>query len=231
MRGLSLRAKVFLMFAATSLLIVAPALLLMAQAVERGVYERAREELVRAPVPARQWDFPTTCWPAAPRWAATPWPAALACGNVRRRRRLMEWELLQRAPQGHRHRRGQHRASVFGPKLDARAIASAGGAGTPSWRSADGGGPAALRAGAGAGTTAAAAGAGGVGRPAGRGRGSKRTWAGAAEVVLIVGDSLVGTTLSDSAQAAAQPPELRLLALAAPPRGRSCADQAYMAAP
>ena len=45
MRGLSLRTKVFFLFAATALLIVVPALLLIAQAVERGVYDRARDEL------------------------------------------------------------------------------------------------------------------------------------------------------------------------------------------
>lgn len=45
MRGLSLRSKIFFLFAATALLIVVPALLLIADAVERGVYERAREEL------------------------------------------------------------------------------------------------------------------------------------------------------------------------------------------
>ena len=41
MRRLSLRTKVFFLFAATALLIVVPALLLIAQAVERGVYDRS----------------------------------------------------------------------------------------------------------------------------------------------------------------------------------------------
>jgi signal transduction histidine kinase len=48
MRRLSLRTKVFFLFAATALSIVAPALLLIANAVERGVYERARDELAGA---------------------------------------------------------------------------------------------------------------------------------------------------------------------------------------
>lgn len=48
MRRFSLRVKVFFLFAATALLIVVPALLLIADAVERGVYERARDELAGA---------------------------------------------------------------------------------------------------------------------------------------------------------------------------------------
>ncbi len=48
MRGFSLRAKVFVLFAVAALLIVVPTLLLIAQAVERKVYEDATRELVRA---------------------------------------------------------------------------------------------------------------------------------------------------------------------------------------
>ena len=48
MRGLSFRAKVFILFAGAALLIVAPALLLIAQAVERNVRERAVTDLTRA---------------------------------------------------------------------------------------------------------------------------------------------------------------------------------------
>src|SRR5688500_7667092 len=55
MRGLSLRTKVFFLFAATALLIVVPALWLIAQAVERGVYERARDELEGAGISMRNW--------------------------------------------------------------------------------------------------------------------------------------------------------------------------------
>ncbi len=45
MRGLSLRTKVFFMFAGAALAIVVPALVLIARAVERGVYERTTEEV------------------------------------------------------------------------------------------------------------------------------------------------------------------------------------------
>ena len=45
MKGVSLRTKVFLLFAGATLLTVVPALVLIEDAVERRVYERAREEL------------------------------------------------------------------------------------------------------------------------------------------------------------------------------------------
>jgi signal transduction histidine kinase len=48
MRGLSLRVKVFFLFAGASLLIVVPTLLLIAGAVEQRVYRRANEELMEA---------------------------------------------------------------------------------------------------------------------------------------------------------------------------------------
>jgi signal transduction histidine kinase len=47
-RRLSLRDKVFILFAGASLLIVVPALLLIARAVEQGVYARATDDLVKA---------------------------------------------------------------------------------------------------------------------------------------------------------------------------------------
>src|SRR5688500_7339984 len=93
MRGLSLRAKVFLMFAATSLLIVAPALLLIAQAVERGVYERAREELDGAGLNLRsQWDFRDELLAtAAERWARdSDLSDAWQAGNLTRVRRILQ---------------------------------------------------------------------------------------------------------------------------------------------
>lgn len=48
LRGLSLRTKVFFLFAGAALLTVVPALALIARAVEQRVYERATEELARA---------------------------------------------------------------------------------------------------------------------------------------------------------------------------------------
>ena len=48
MRGISVRIKVFLLFAVAILVTVVPALVLISQAVEERVYERAREELLTA---------------------------------------------------------------------------------------------------------------------------------------------------------------------------------------
>lgn len=48
MRGLSVRTKIFLLFSAAALLTVLPALILISQAVENRVYERATEELTNA---------------------------------------------------------------------------------------------------------------------------------------------------------------------------------------
>ncbi|HEX7242550.1 MAG TPA: HAMP domain-containing sensor histidine kinase [Longimicrobiaceae bacterium] len=47
-KRLSLRTKVFFLFAGAALLTVVPALMLIRRAVERGVYERAEQELQRA---------------------------------------------------------------------------------------------------------------------------------------------------------------------------------------
>ncbi|HEX6069679.1 MAG TPA: ATP-binding protein [Longimicrobiaceae bacterium] len=48
MRSLSLRTKIFILFAGAALLTVLPALLMIGRAVENRVYERATEELVNA---------------------------------------------------------------------------------------------------------------------------------------------------------------------------------------
>lgn len=48
MRGLSVRTKIFLLFSGAALLTVLPALILISQAVENRVYERATEELTNA---------------------------------------------------------------------------------------------------------------------------------------------------------------------------------------
>ncbi len=48
MRGLSVRTKIFLLFSGAALLTVLPALVLISQAVENRVYERATEELTNA---------------------------------------------------------------------------------------------------------------------------------------------------------------------------------------
>lgn len=230
MRGLSLRAKVFLMFAATSLLIVAPALLLIAQAVERGVYERARAELGAAGASLQaSWQNTGDLLSSSARAVAREPEVAEAWsgGRMRRLRQVMQAELdkdLAIAVDS----LGQ---SLVGPELDARAIAGAAEPGTIVAFGGDGGAPLrfslapvwadSVRLGqAGAGRRLSAAGI------------QKDLGGRSTQVVLIVGDSLVDTTLKDSAAALLDRAELRLLYASGNGGARSIvADQAYMAAP
>jgi signal transduction histidine kinase len=249
MRGLSLRTKVFFLFAATALLIVVPALLLIARAVERGVYDRARDELQGAGISLQtSWadnDFlmaRTASVLALDTAIARAWGA----GNTRQARELIRKRLDQgsggsarRTPGVLQQRRQSEVAividstgrSLAGPELDARAIASAGELGTivalpdtgaplrfavePIW------------------SDSLQLGQVGVGRRLSATGIKKEDLAGRnVEVVLMVGDSLIGTTLSDSARAQLDRGELRtmLTATSAAPR-QILADQAYMAAP
>jgi signal transduction histidine kinase len=229
MRGLSLRTKVFFLFAATALLIVVPALLLIAQAVSRGVYERARDELEGAGISLR------TAWETNDMLLATSARAlalneqvrgAWVAGNNRRLQRVLSSE-LEKDEAIVIDSTGK---SMFGPRLDARAIASAGELGTIVALTDDGKAPLRFslepvwadtvrlgQIGVGRRLSAAA-----IKKEMGRNT----------EVVLLVGDSLVGTSLSDSAQARLNRQELRTLRASSNPGARQIlADQAYMAAP
>src|SRR5688500_8869920 len=129
MRGLSLRTKVFFLFAVTALLIVVPALLLIAQAVERGVYERARDELNGGGVSLRgTWETTDMRLATSARALALNEPvrAAWAAGNTRRLQRGLTDE-LEKDEAIVIDSTGR---SMSGPRLDARAIASAGELGT-----------------------------------------------------------------------------------------------------
>jgi signal transduction histidine kinase len=229
MTGLTLRAKVFLMFAATSLLIVAPALLLIAQAVERGVYERAREELAGARVSMlNQWDAREQGMVNAARLLAldSMMVRAWQAGRLRSAQRRMEEALGKDLPividsLGN---------TRVGPRLSARAIASAGeGIATvvalpdssrapvrfalaPVWVDT-------LRMGhVGVGTIVTAA-------------AFKKNLGGKSDVALMVGDSLVDTTLPDSMRGFLSRSELGLLVSSGNAPRQLNADQAYMAAP
>lgn len=230
MRGLSLRTKVFFLFAATALLIVVPALLLIARAVERGVYERARDEVNGAGVSLRgTWETNGMLLATSARALALNEQvrARWAAGDNRRLQRVLTAE-LEKDEAIVIDSTGR---SMFGPRLDARAIASAGELGTIVALTDDGKPPLrfslepvwadTLRLGQiGVGRRLSAA---AIKKELGRNT----------EVVLMVGDSLVGTTLSDSAQTRLDRDELRtLLRTANNGAARQIlADQAYMAAP
>jgi signal transduction histidine kinase len=229
MRGLSLRTKVFFLFAATALLIVVPALLLIAQAVERGVYDRARDELQGAGVSLR------TYWETTDLLLSTkagilalsdPVRTAWASGNTRRFQAVLTREV------------GKEEAividstgkSIFGPRLDARAIASASEVGTIVVLTDDGRPPLRFSLEPVSADTLQL-GQIGVGRRLSANALQKEMGRNA-ELVLMVGDSLVETTLSDSALARLDREELRTLRASSNPAARQLlADQAYMAAP
>lgn len=230
MTGLSLRTKVFFLFAATALLIVVPALLLIARAVEGGVYERARDELNGAGVSLR------TSWEREGSLLATRAEALALNEQVRARwaagdNRRLQRVLTEELKKDEAIVIDSTGRSMFGPRLDARAIASAGEVGTIVALTDDGKPPLrfslepvwadTLRLGQiGVGQRLSA-------------RSIKADLGRNTEVVLMVGDSLAGTTLSDSALARLDRAELRTLLRTAGNGGarQILADQAYMAAP
>jgi signal transduction histidine kinase len=238
MRGLTLRAKVFLMFAVTSLLIVAPALLLIAQAVERGVYERARDELSSARVSmVNQWEA------REQGMVNTAQLLALDTMVVRHWRRAQFGRVQRRMEASLEQRRGQaalekDRPLVIdtlgttrvGARLDARAIAGAVEGGTTvvalpdssttplrfamveMWDDT-------VRLGyVGVGTYVSAA-------------AFKKNLGGKSDVALMVGDSLVDATLPDSVRRFLSRSELGLLVSSGDAPRQLDADQAYMASP
>jgi signal transduction histidine kinase len=229
MRGLSLRTKVFFLFAATALLIVVPALLLIARAVERGVYERARDELNGAGVSlGTTWDINGMLLATSARALALneQVQARWAAGDNRRLQRVLTAE-MEKDEAIVIDSTGK---SMFGPRLDARAIASAGELGTIVALTDDGKPPIRFSLEP-VWADTVRLGQIGVGRRL-TARSIKAELGRNTEVVLMVGDSLVGTTLSDSAQARLDREDLRALQNANNPAARQIlADQAYMAAP
>lgn len=229
MRGLTLRAKVFLMFAATSLLIVAPALLLIAQAVERGVYERAREELASARVSMlNQWDAREDGLVNAAQLRAldSVMVQAWRAGQMRTVGRRMQAALGKDQPivvdsTGN---------TRLGPRLSARAISAAGeGIATAVAFPDSARGP--LRyALAPVWADTVRLGMVGVGSPVSAAA-FKKNLGGKSDVVLMMGDSLVDTTLPDTAKNRMSRGELGLLVAGGNTPRQLNADQAYMAAP
>lgn len=227
MRGLPLRAKIFFLFAATSLLIVVPALLLIARAVERGVYERARDDLDGAMLSVQQsWDTHDLLLAEAARARAFDVDLARAwqAGNVRRVQRIIQ-QGLEKDVAFIVDSTGRF---ILGPEVDAGAVAGAGQGRTTIAFPAKGD-PVrfaleevwadTVRLGrVGVGTRVSAA--------------SLKKLNRTTEVVLLVGDSLIGTTLSDTAEAALSRTELLALKGSAAPVPRQIyAGQAYMARP
>ena len=229
MRGLSLRTKVFFLFAATALLIVVPALLLIAQAVERGVYERARDELSGAGVSL------STAWEREGSLLATRARALALNEQVRARwaageNRRLQAVLKEELEKGEAIVIDSTGRSMFGPRLDARAIASAGELGTIVAFTDDGKPPLRFSLEP-VWTDTLRLGQIGVGQRLSA-KAIKAELGRNTELVLMVGDSLAGTTLTDSALVQLDREELRTLRTSSNGAARQIlADQAYMAAP
>ncbi len=229
MRGLSLRAKVFLMFAATSLLIVAPALLLIAQAVERGVYERAREELSSAEVSMlAQWNTSEVALMRTAQLASLDSVTlrAWARGQYPRVEERMKAELNKEDRPIAIDSTGRSRV---GPRLDARAIASAGQANTiialpDGWQTPIRFALAPVE------VDTLRLGQVGVGTPLAA-QAIKKNLGNKSDVALLVGDSLVGSTLPDSVRRLLDRADLRTMVVAGSGPRQVDAEQAYMAAP
>lgn len=238
MTGLTLRAKVFLMFAATSLLIVAPALLLIAQAVERGVYERARDELSTARVSmVNQWEA------REQGMVNTAQLLALDTVVVRHWRRGQFGRLQRHIESALEQRRAQaalekDRPLVFdtlrttrvGARLGARAVAVAGQGGSTVVALPDSASTPMRFALAEVWDDTVRMGYVGVGTYVSAAA-FKKNLGGKSDVALMVGDSLVDTTLPDSARGFLSRSELGLLVSSGDAPRQLDADQAYMASP
>ena len=200
-RGLSLRTKVFFLFAGAALLIVVPTLGLIASAVEKRVYERATEELADAArVFASNWRFRDEVLlnEAAFRAGSPGLVTALEAQDtawvrsILRRRLGRDRVILAADSAAH---------PLFGPSIDSTLLRSGQGIGSivtlgdsartpirvavwPVW--GDSGQVGIVGVGTRLDTTAV--------------RELKKDVTGGTDVALIVGDSIIGSTLPDSVQ-------------------------------
>jgi hypothetical protein len=209
MKGNSLRAKVFVLFAGATLLIVVPTLLLIARAVERKVYADAARDLALADSALKNaWELRGQTLVSTAQLRAFEPGVADAWGGRR-------WKVLDRRLRG-----GDDKAVVLaadtdfavlrGTRVDSAALAAAAvGSGTSLVASDSG----LLRlavaevwreetARAASGDSAAAErlvrlGVVGIGSRV-TAAGLRKESASAADVALMVGDSVAGTTLADS---------------------------------
>ena len=228
MRGLPLRVKVFFLFAGAALAIVVPALLLIARAVERGVYENARRDLegagyvLQASWAERDQHLSDRARVRALDTAVVrPW----ADGRTRRLLRALQQE-----------NEGEVAVAIdstgtriTGPELSDETVARAG---EPTVVAFPAGGGAPLRVALQpVFTDSTYLGVVGVAAEVSA-EGLKRLYlAPGSDLALMVGDSLVGYTLPDTVVRQLDRGELRLLQRSGDRTGRPIsAGQAYMAA-
>jgi signal transduction histidine kinase len=210
MRGLSLRTKVFFLFAGAALFTVVPALVLIARAVEARVYERATEELSRAgEALGISWELEDEVLFGDARVRALDPRVVqplLATDSVLLRRiltsGLAEGRVVIAADSAAR--------PLVGPELDSATVWSGVGLGSIVTLPPGGGSPLRVAIWP-VFTDSGAAGVVGVGTRLGdRAAGRMKDLTGT-DVALIVGDSLVASTLPDSAAAEVREMDLPLV--------------------
>ncbi|HEX2203363.1 MAG TPA: ATP-binding protein [Longimicrobium sp.] len=193
MRALSLRAKVFFLFAGAALLIVVPALLLIADAVEGRVYERATRDLAQADSSLQSnWELRGENLVRTAQLRAFDPQVAEAWRTRRFRllaRRLAEGKDVVLAAD-------TTYGVLLGPPIDSVALRRAEGPGT-SLVLTDSGPPLRLALSGVVVDDTIPLGLVGVGARLSA-AGLKKEISPGAEVALIAGDSLIGTTLPDS---------------------------------
>lgn len=226
MRALSLRAKVFFLFAGAALLIVVPALLLIADAVEGRVYERATRDLAQADSSLQSnWELRGENLVRTAQLRAFD-PQVAEAWRARRfrslARRLSEGKDVVLAAD-------TTYSVLLGPDIDSLAIRRAEGPGT-SLVLADSGPPLRLALAGVVVDDTVPLGLVGVGARLSA-AGLKKEISPGAEVALIAGDSLIGTTLPDSVLAQMAGIDLRRVGAAqeAPQRLRVGGRLAYLA--
>jgi signal transduction histidine kinase len=198
MRGISVRIKVFLLFAVATMLTVVPALVLISRAVEERVYERATEELIAANEALRTyWRVQDDALLETARRVALERGVAesLRDGDTTALRRTLRGEVVQRLVVFAVDSTG---ASVVGPGLDTAVINLGAFQGSIVTFPAGSDAPIRLAVWP-VWTDGGYAGVVGIGSPLDAGTIRElRDVAGGAEVALVVGDSVVATTLPDS---------------------------------
>jgi signal transduction histidine kinase len=198
-RGFSLRTKVFFLFAGAALLIVVPALALVARAVERRVYARATEELAGADTAlAHNWELLEQVLQneAAARAGERGLADAIQEGDEARIRRIL------RSRDRARDRivlvADSSTRSLMGPQVDSAALGN-GNVGSMVLLPEGGGAPIRMAVWPvwGDSTPVGTVGVG-VKLDTAAVAELKKAVAAGTDVALVIGDSVIGTTLPDT---------------------------------
>ncbi|HET6231322.1 MAG TPA: ATP-binding protein [Longimicrobiaceae bacterium] len=231
MRGLSLRTKIFILFAGAALVIVVPTLLLIANAVEHGVYQRATDDLNRAATGlATNWSLrEDALLKDANLRALRPGLSAAWLRGDERRVRAILTDRRDRDKRIGVLALDSAGRSLVGPRLDSAAVAQARGYGTVV-TAPEAGGP--LRMALAPVLTDSSRRLGEVGvavRLDSAAVGDlKKDLAGGTDLALVVGDSLIATTVRDTLAVALRGADLPSLLRTSHITPRKLAGRSYL---